>query len=190
MKTRYAAARYAKVVFELAKERNQTDAVSRDLAAVARIYRDRPDLREFFARPSLPGTAKRGAALAIARGADLTKLVGDTFALMAERGRARQIGTVAAKYEKRLDAELGRVRGRVRTAVPLTEDERQRLQATLGKLLQSDRVVLDEIIDPAVLGGFVVETDAVVIDGSVKAQLNAMRQWLGAAPSVNVENTT
>ena len=190
MKTRYAAARYAKVVFELAKERNQTEAVSRDLGAVARIYRDSPDLREFFARPSLPGTAKRGAAMAIARGANLTKLVADTFALMAERGRARQVGTVAAKYEKRLDADLGRVRGRVRTAVPLTEDERHRLHATLGKVLRADHVALAEIIDPAVLGGFVVETDAVVIDGSLKAQLNAMRRWLGAAPSMNAQSTT
>ena len=109
---------------------------------------------------------------------------------MAERGRARQMGTVAAKYEKRLDADLGRVRGRVRTAVPLTEDERRRSHATLGKVLRADHVVLEEIIDPAVLGGFVVETDAVVIDGSVKAQLNAMRRWLGAAPSVNAQRTT
>jgi F-type H+-transporting ATPase subunit delta len=181
VKTRPAAARYAKALFELAKERNQTGIVIRELSEVAAIYEQRSDLREFFARPSLPPTAKRAAAADICRRSGLSTLIGEFLALIAERGRASHVGAIAEKYEKLLDADLGRVRARVRTAVALTDDERPRLRAKLAKVLRADQVVLEEIVDTTLLGGFVVENDAIVIDGSLNGQLAAMRHRLGGA---------
>lgn len=182
MKARHAGASYAQALFALAKERNQTSIVSRELGEVAAMCAQRSDLREFLARPSLPRTAKRAAAVDICRRAGLSALIGDFLALIAERGRAREVGAIAEKYEKLLDADVGRVRARVRTAVALTDAERCRLRANLSTALGADQVVLDEMVDPTLLGGFVVENDTILVDGSLKGQLKAIRHRLVAGP--------
>jgi ATP synthase delta (OSCP) subunit len=53
------------------------------------------------------------------------------------------------------------VRARIRTTVPLT-DERRRLSAKLGRALGGRYVVLEEVVDPTMLGGFVVESGSMV----------------------------
>jgi F-type H+-transporting ATPase subunit delta len=108
----------------------------------------------------------------------LSKLIGDFLALIAERGRAGHVEVMAEQYERLLDADLGRVRARVRTAVPFMEDERGRLRAKLATVLQADQIVLEESVDATLLGGFVVENDAIVIDGSLIGQLDALRHRL------------
>jgi hypothetical protein len=59
VKQRRAAAPYAKALFALAQERNQTELVGRELGDVAATFESDLDLRDFFARPWIPATAKR-----------------------------------------------------------------------------------------------------------------------------------
>jgi F0F1-type ATP synthase delta subunit len=63
----------------------------------------------------------------------------------------------------------------MRSAVSLTDDERQRLTATLTKTLQ---VVLDGVVKPTLLGGVLVENGTIVLDGSLRGQLDAIRRRL------------
>lgn len=124
MKQRRAAAPYAKALFELAKERNQAELVGRELGDMAATFASDLDLSDFFARPWIPAVAKRTAAKAVAERSGLSKLAGDFFALVAERGRADHLAVVAEKYQKLLDADLRRVRAHVRTAVPPPHEAR------------------------------------------------------------------
>lgn len=54
------------------------------------------------------------------------------------------------------------------------------LSAQLGKALGSRQVVLEEIVDPAMLGGFIVDSDSVVLDGSLEGQLDRIRRRLAS----------
>ena len=111
----------------------------------------------------------------IANRSGLSKLTSDFLALVAARGRADHLKAIAEKYQKLADEDLGRVRARVRTAVPLTDDERRTLSAKLAQALIGRQVVLKEVVDRAMLGGFVVESGSVVLDGSLEGQLERMR---------------
>jgi F-type H+-transporting ATPase subunit delta len=64
--------------------------------------------------------------------------------------------------------------------VPLTDQEREMMSAKLGKVLGSRRLVLEEIVDRGMLGGFLVESDSVVLDGSLEGQLDRMRRRLAS----------
>ena len=180
MKRRRAAAPYAKALFELAKERAEAELVGRELDDAAATFEGIAELRDFFARPWIPPTVKRAVATEIAQRSSLSKLTADFLALLACRGRTDYLRVIAEKYQKRLDADLGRVRAHVRTPVPLTGQEREMLSAKLGKALGSRQVVLDEIIDRGMLGGFIVESDSVVLDGSLEGQLDRMRHRLAS----------
>ena len=123
---------------------------------------------------------KRAVATDIAQRSGFSKLTTDFLALVAGRNRTDHLNVIAEKYQKRLDEDLGRVRAHVRTAVPLTNEERQMLSEKLGKALGRRQVVLEEIVDRAMLGGFIVESDSVVLDGSLEGQLDRMRRRLAS----------
>lgn len=180
MKSRRAAAPYAKALFALAKERNQTAVVGRELADVAATFASHLDLRDFFARPWTSKTAKRRVATEVAQQSGLSKLTSDFVALVAERGRADHLDAIAEKYQKLLDEDLGRVRAHLRTAVPLTDEERAVLSAKLGQALGARQVVLEDVVDRTMLGGFIVESGTLLMDGSLEGQLERMRRRLAS----------
>ena len=105
---------------------------------------------------------KRTVATEVAQKSGLSKLTSDFAALVAGRGRTDHIEVIAEKYRRLLDEDLGRVRARVRTAVPLTDEERRTLSTKIGHVRRSRQVVLEEVVDPTMLGGLVVESAGVV----------------------------
>jgi hypothetical protein len=72
------------------------------------------------------------------------------------------------------------VRPHVRTAVPLTDEERGVLSAKLGRALGGRQVMLTEVVDRAILGGFIAESGSVVLAGSLEGQLDRMRRRLAS----------
>jgi F-type H+-transporting ATPase subunit delta len=66
----------------------------------------------------------------------------------------------------------------VRTAVPLTEADRTALSVRLGQALDSKQVVIEEVMDRSLLGGFVAEIGSLIVDGSLDGQLARLRQRL------------
>jgi F-type H+-transporting ATPase subunit delta len=185
LKQRRAAAPYAKALFALAKERNQTQLIGRELDAVAETFARDAELRDFFAQPWIQATARRKMAAEIARRSGFSKLTGDFLALVAQRGWPRaasadHLQSIAREYQKLGDQDLGRVRARVRTAVPLTDEDRGMLSAKLGQTLGGRQVLLTEVVDPAMLGGFIVESGTLILDGSLEGQLDRMRRRLAS----------
>jgi F-type H+-transporting ATPase subunit delta len=80
----------------------------------------------------------------------------------------------------RVDESLGRVRASVRTTVALTDEERRILSRKIGQVRRSQEVVLEEIVDPTMLGGLIVESGGGVLDGSLEGQLERMRHRLAS----------
>jgi len=130
---RAAAKPYARALHDLAKERRQTDAIARELEAVAALVAGEPPLRAFFGRPWVSASAKWGVVVELATRWGLSPLARDFIALVARQGRADHLETIAAAYRDLVDEDLGRVRARVRAAVPLTPSEHERLQQRVGR---------------------------------------------------------
>src|SRR5918999_2516810 len=126
---------YAVALFSLAKERGETEAIGQELQTIAELLARERELRELLSRPWVTAATKRGLAIDVATRLGLSPLGRDFFAMVAGRGRAEQLEAIAAAYRDLLDADLGRVRARVRTAVTLTDDERGTLAAKLSGAL-------------------------------------------------------
>jgi len=178
VKSRGAAKPFAKALFALAKERNQAEAVSGELAGAAALVESDADLRKFFGRPGVAASTKRGVADEIATRLGCSKLTRDFLGLVAGHGRGAELPLMRDAMRDLLDADLGRVRARVRTVVALTDAERQTLSARLAQALGGSQIVLEEVLDPSMLGGFVAESGSLVVDGSLDGQLARMRDRL------------
>lgn len=179
MKTAAGVGRtYAKALFELARERAQLDVIAGELDALADVFRSQPALRAFFARPWVAVAAKRAAAVELGMRLDVSPLGRDFLALVVAHGRAAHVEAIAAAFHELEDEAAGRVRARVRTAVALSDAERAALAGRLAGVLGGKGVVLEEVVDRELLGGFVAEIGTVLVDGSLDGQLARMRERL------------
>ena len=172
MKAPLAAVKpYARALHDLARERQQTDAVARDLQAMVDLLHQDAELRDFFGRPWVSAAAKREASMAIAARLELAPLVRDFIGLVARAGRAQDLDAIAAAFRNMVDADLGRMRAQVRTRVPLTEGERDALRTRLASVTGAREVIVEEHADDTLLGGFVAEIGTYLVDGSLDGQL-------------------
>ncbi|HEY7543033.1 MAG TPA: ATP synthase F1 subunit delta [Methylomirabilota bacterium] len=169
---------YGKALFELARERNQVDVIARELDAVAAQFAGESQLHAFFARPWVTSSAKRAVAAEIAGRLQVSKLTQDFLALVAAHGRADHLEAIVAAFRDLHDEAENRVRARVWTAVPLDDAERTALTGKLSRTLGGKTVVLEELADRAMLGGFVAEVGSLLVDGSLDGQLARMHRRL------------
>jgi len=171
------ARRYAKALHGAAAEAGAGEATGRELAALLGVLEENRQAIDVLTRPWIKPGDRRTAALTLARQAGCGKLVQDFVALVAERGRLDHLGAIAAAYRDLADAALGRIRAQVRTAVALTDAEKDQLarhlQAELGK-----QIILEESVDTNLLGGFVARVGSLILDGSLDGQLARMRERL------------
>ena len=75
------------------------------------------------------------------------------------------------------DVELGRVRARVTSAVPLDDASVAAIAEKLAASTQK-KVLVERVVDPAILGGVVAQVGSLVYDGSVRTQLEDLRKTL------------
>jgi F-type H+-transporting ATPase subunit delta len=169
------ARRYAKALWALASEAARPDAVAQELAGFERMLADEQELRDVLLLPWTQAATKRAVVLTVTERLQLSPLTRNFLALVAQRRRLALLADIRAAYEALVDAAAGRVRAQVRSAVPLSEAQRGALRERLGRRL-GKAVLLDTVVDPTLLGGFVAEVGSRILDMSVKAQLADIRE--------------
>jgi F-type H+-transporting ATPase subunit delta len=169
---------YAKALFELARVRRQAEQIDGELGRAAELVATDGALAAVLGRPWIAPAKKRELATEVGQRLELSPLGRDFLALIAAQGRADHLSAIADAYREMLDAEQGRVRARVRTAVPLTDADRTALSARLSRALGGQQIAIEEVVDPQLLGGFVAEVGSLIVDGSLDGQLARLRERL------------
>ena len=171
------ARRYAKALYDVAREDGAAEAIGQEMEQVVAVCADDAAARGVLTRPWIKPADRRAVAGAIARKVGARKLVQDFVGLVAERGRADHLPEIVAAYQTLVDTELGRARAQVRTAVALTDGEKRELSGKLERAL-GKRIILEEQVDATLLGGFIAQVGSLIFDGSLDGQLARMRQRL------------
>jgi F-type H+-transporting ATPase subunit delta len=171
------ARRYAKALYMAARESAATEPVGREIEGFAGLFASEPAVREVLGRPWIKAGDRRAAAQAIAERGGCGTTVQNFVGLLAERRRLHHLEEVVHAYRMLVDDEQGRARAQVRTAVPLTDAEKQQLATRLGQAL-GKRIILEERVDSTLLGGFVAQVGSLILDGSLDGQLERLRERL------------
>ncbi len=173
------AKRYAQAAFEVAKKHDQLPYWEERLKQVEALATD-PEIEEFVENPAIPFEAKvRFVERLFSDQQDV--YLRNVLVLLLERGRWHQLRDVIEAFRELVRQERGVLEVAVVTAVPLEEQERQRLQRELETRLGRP-VQLTVSVDPELLGGIVLRIGDEVFDASVRTQLTTLRrQLVGAA---------
>jgi len=165
-----AALRYAKATLSFAQEAKASEAVAKDMIALGVLMQENDELQTVLENPILPVAQKESALKAIFSGAcpETLKL----FSLLAENNRLAIVAATAEQYVRLYAQTQGEIQAEVTTAVPLSPV----LEKAKG--LTKDKVQLVNKVDPAIIGGFILQIGDTQYDASVVHQLKAIKTTL------------
>jgi F-type H+-transporting ATPase subunit delta len=174
---RAAAARYARALFDVVRNRGDLAKADAELTTLADLIRDHAELSRVAANPAVPAARKRAMVEALAGRLGLSTEVRNLALLLAERDRLALLPAVAAAFHSRVLDHQGIVRAELTTAAPIDEAQRAALEASLGGAT-GRTVRLTTKVDPDIIGGAVTRVGSVVYDASVARQLERLKSTL------------
>jgi len=165
------SARYAQALFVLAREQGVVDKVQSDFAAFASLL-EVPELAQLFFHPKVQKESKK--ELLDKLGTGFSNLAIDFLKLLVDKRREAAVKGIISYYNGLAVAERGEIEAQVTTARALTEGEIKDLSTRLGGGVR--RVVLQQKVDPSLLGGMVVRVGNKIYDGSVAGRLDRLKK--------------
>jgi ATP synthase F1 delta subunit len=169
------AGTYAEALFESAERAGAVDAVARDLAEFSGAVDESADLREAIDNPEVDRRAKRRIIDALTQGAN--PLVGNFLKVLVDRGRLGELREISRAFAERVDTAEARLEVEAITAIPLPADLRDRIVEQI-QTKTGQSVVLTESVDPEIVGGLVLKVGELVVDGSVRHDLDRLAERL------------
>ena len=171
---------YARAFFEIATEEKQLERYYEELNQFALIISQNKALSDFLANPVFEQGSKKGVVESIIGKLQLSGMTISFLKLLVDKKRIDILHDIVICYRQLMDEVLKKVRVNVKTAFPLSGKMQDYINSSLEKLT-GRQVELFIENDPNLLGGIIIGVGDTLYDGSIKNQLNNMRNLLGEA---------
>jgi len=171
------ARRYGKALLEIGVKQQTYDALGKELDRAADTFKRSPELHNALTNPIFSIEKRRLVLDDVARRLALSKTVRNFVMLLLDKGRISALPDIARAHRALVDEYAGRVRAVITSARPLDPVLETRLKSALEK--QSGKtVILEKKEDPSIVGGLITQLGDTVYDGSVRTQLQQLREQL------------
>lgn len=173
------AGTYGEALYEAASDGGALAAVASDLDGFRALLGDSEELRTALSDPEVELPARKRVVEQLT--ADANPLLTNFLLVLLDRDRLGELTPIAEAFAARVAEAEGRIAVHAVTAVPLSDDLRQRIVERVRD--ETGRVVdLTESVEHDIIGGLVLSAGSVVMDASVREQLRDLRSTLVAAP--------
>ncbi|MFH2125682.1 MAG: ATP synthase F1 subunit delta [Pseudomonadota bacterium] len=171
------AKRYARALLEIGKEDGNLDQYGKELAEVSALFASSSELEQVLASPAIDFEDRSKLLNTFLDKLGLSPIANNFFRLLMDRGRISATCDISRVYARLLDEEKGITRAEVVTAAALSDAEVSRIKEVLTKLAGSD-VVVEVKEDSSLIGGVRAQIGDLVLDGTVKTQLETLKDSL------------
>jgi F-type H+-transporting ATPase subunit delta len=164
---------YAEALLQVAESRQETDTVATQARELLVLWNSSAQLREAMASPVLEPEAKKAALSALFDG-QVTASVQNLLKLLADRQRIAVLDAVLERFLE-LYRELRQITlAKVSSATPLSDEQQAQLNQKVQAIAGTQAVEFELSVDPALIGGFVVNLGSQVIDASLAGQVRRL----------------
>ncbi len=160
---------------DLAIEQKKTGKVYEDMGLILSTIEDNDQLRDVLQSPILTAEAKEKALQALFGKAD--PLTGSLLSLLSQNKRVGILGAIAEQYIALYEEMQGQDVASVTTAVPLDKSLEAKLLKQL-KEITGKEVVLENHIDPGLIGGFILRLGDLEYNSSISGKLENLKREL------------
>jgi len=178
MSNNRAAIRYAKAVLSLTEEQNSSDETYNDMTLIAATISESDELQLVLNNAIVKSDDKKKALLAIF-GNKINAISTKLIDLLIENKRLPDFGNVAAQYIVLYDTLNGKQEAIVTSAIPLSDVLSKQVLAKV-KELTGKEAILSNIVNPAILGGFILRVGDVQYDASIANKLSGLKRQFSA----------
>jgi F-type H+-transporting ATPase subunit delta len=166
---------YARALFAAAKERDDLPKVGEDFGDFVAALDEVPELDALMRNPQIDPRAKADALEPVLEGID--ELVRNFLLLVIEKNRAGQLREIHREFARLVAAEEQRLTVDLTTALELSDDEAEQIVRQIEKA-SGRKVDAARSVDPALIGGIVLQAGSMRVDASVRGRLERLRREL------------
>lgn len=175
MRTTAAARRFARALIEVGRENNAYEKYGNEMRNAVAVFKATPELAKVLLNPMYKLEDRRNLIANVAKSVEASPEVARFLSILVETRNINRLESIATAYSAFEDELSGRIRAVVESPVELDsalmDNLKDKLKAATGK-----EVVLGFNKNPDLLGGLVVKMENTVLDGSLKTQLELMKE--------------
>ena len=177
MINRTIARRYAKALMNIGEEDGKYDTYGEEIDAFTTLFQREEQLREVLNNPAFSILRRQAIIQEIGKRLSLSPLTINFLHLLVDKNRMRYLPDITVLYRELADEAAGRARVKLITAHELSKQKLKELTTGLQNLV-GKQVVMEVETDASLIGGVVARIGGMVYDGSVKTQLERLKQTL------------
>ena len=169
--------RYAKALLSLGMEEGRHQEYGKELQDFSAFYASRRELNQAISNPAFKLEDRREVLKALLGKSGYSDTIRNFLSLLLDKNRISAVGEISAHYEQLTDEVSGIVRAEVVVLRPLSGEAENKLGKALEQMT-SKRVRMNVRQDKSIMGGIIVKIGDLVVDGSVKAQVEGIKESL------------
>ena len=177
MSVETVARRYASALADVVVKNNQTDVVKSELKLWEEMLDSGSDLQTAFRNPAIQQQNKEKVLETLLEKTKPSPATANFLRILLRNGRLTELKEINERFDAILSERGGIVAAQITSARPLGEAEKAELKANLEKLTGRN-VSLTFGINEELIGGVVTKIGSTVYDGSVKTQLQQLKEQL------------
>ncbi len=177
MKEEVIGRRYAKALIEIGQEKGTWKEIGKEIGDFVGLLDQNEALRRVLCDPIHDRKKRKAILKDVAAKMGLGTVCSNFLQLLVDKERVRYLPAIHAAYLRLEDSLAGRLRARLVTAQPLEGEEVAAIRKALERKFRKE-IILDSSVDPEILGGVICKVDGMVIDGSVRTQLETLKETM------------
>ena len=174
MKNPKLSSRYAKALFDFAGEKNQIEEVYEDLQLFANTLKENRELQMLLRNPVIESHQKHQIFESIFNGT-LHDISYQFLDVLLKKKREPALDTICEEFFKMYKSSKNIKTVTITTAQPLSDTLKSKVMTMLSEQTHAN-IDLVQVVDPEIIGGFVIQMDDYYLDSSILSKINKLRQ--------------
>ncbi|CAK0785037.1 hypothetical protein CVIRNUC_008242 [Coccomyxa viridis] len=171
--------RYALALFEAGNKQGHLDQIDTDLKQIITLMKGDEVFQQYLQDPGVKKAEKSASLGALLKDMKASETTSSLFELLAENNRLSLVPKIAETYEEITAAARGEIKAIITTAEKVGQDNLRSLKKGLeGTLEKGQKLVLEERVEPAIIGGIVIDVGEKHIDLSILTRVKKIEQAL------------
>jgi F-type H+-transporting ATPase subunit delta len=174
MLTSKVAKRYAQGLLDFTQETKTTEDIFREMNDVVETIKKSKDLQNFLASPIIDAKKKINVAREIFRNFSLT--TNNLVQLTIKHGRENQLQNICTAFISKVEDLKGVQRVTITSAATLSEENINNILKSTNLVNNENKLDVNSVINPEILGGYILRVGDQQVDSSVKSKLNDLKK--------------
>tara|TARA_B100001758_G_scaffold166415_1_gene143669 strand:- start:52 stop:582 length:531 start_codon:yes stop_codon:yes gene_type:complete len=170
-----AAIRYAKAVYEIAHDENSVNEVFNDMSLVKKLNGSSADFKALLSNSQINSRDKKNAILSLIDNHNSLTL--KLLDLLIFNKRVSIVGDIATSFIQLYNKHNNIKEALVITASPINKELESEILSKIN-IPDAKAINLNNIVDPSIIGGFIIRYDGKEYNSSVKQNLNNLKKEL------------